>query len=69
MRHHGGVRNRIVEGDDFSVLPAPIVRGAQALRRLFGRSGARDERDGGSEVVSQAEDPFGDGEPDDDRRS
>jgi hypothetical protein len=47
------VGNRIVEGDDYSVLPGPIVRAAQAVRRLLTRSSAGGDRRGVSEVVSR----------------
>jgi hypothetical protein len=39
MRQHWGVRRGIVEGDDFSVLPAPVARVVTALSRIFKKSG------------------------------
>ena len=53
VRHHGGVHNRIVEGDDYSVFPAPIMRLIQGVGRLFGRSCKSGSGDGVYEVVSR----------------
>jgi hypothetical protein len=60
LRHHGGVRNRIVEGDDYSVLPVPMVQILRALRRVFGRRGPGADQ----QVGVRDEAHPGSGEPD-----
>jgi hypothetical protein len=43
LRHHVGMRRGIVEGDDYSVLPAPMVRLAHRLSNLL--RGGDDDRE------------------------
>ena len=48
------MHKRIVEGDDYSVFPVPMVRLIQGVGRLFGRSReSGSERDRVYEVVSR----------------
>lgn len=47
------MRNRIVQGDDYSVLPVPIVLLGRGIRRLFGKAGGSAPRGRVYEVVSR----------------
>jgi hypothetical protein len=63
VRHDGGVRNRIIEGDDYSVLPVPMVQILRALRRGFRRRGPGADEQVGVHGVRDEAHP-GSGEPD-----
>jgi hypothetical protein len=47
---------RIVEGDDYSVLPVPMGQMMRALRRRFGNAEPVDEQVVGSEADGEGED-------------